>query len=218
MKQKKKLKSELSERRFRVTIFGSARITKKDPAYKQIYTLAKMIGEKEIEIVTGGGPGMMRAASMGHHAGKKNKKTHTIGLTIKLSEKQKHNKYLDVRKDFQRFSRRIDNFMLLSNVIVVAPGGVGTLLEFFYSWQLVQVKQICNIPIILYGPMWDDLIVWLKKHPLKRGFLDKKDLDLLFVAKTPKEAMKIIDTVHKQYNEEGNDFCINTKKYKIDIK
>ena len=34
------------------------------------------------------------------------------------------------------------------------PGGIGTLLELFYSWQLVQVHENCETPIILYGDLW----------------------------------------------------------------
>lgn len=40
--------------------------------------------------------------------------------------------------------------MLLSHVFVVAPGGIGTLLELFYTWQLMQVGHICRAPIILW--------------------------------------------------------------------
>ena len=59
--------------RFRVAIFGSARIKKDDARYKLIYTLAKRIAAEGIDIVTGGGPGLMDAASRGHHAGRKKK-------------------------------------------------------------------------------------------------------------------------------------------------
>jgi uncharacterized protein (TIGR00725 family) len=136
---------------FHVCIFGSARLREGDPEYNLIYQLSTMIAEEGMNVVTGGGPGLMEAASKGHRAGRKDKKVQTIGLTINLPKKEEANPHLDIKKDFEKFSSRLDNFMLLSNVVVVAPGGVGTLLEFLYTWQLVQVKHICEIPIILLG-------------------------------------------------------------------
>ena len=125
------------------------------------------------------------------------------------------NDYVNVKKQFTRFSERLDNFMLLSNAIVVAHGGVGTLLELFYSWQLMQVKKICNTPIILLGKQWKGLIEWLKKEPLKRKFFSKEDLELLFVAKNSKEAIKIIKEAYEEYKKGNKNFCLNYNKYKL---
>lgn len=213
---KRTLKDELRDKHFKVTIFGSARVKKGDKEYKQIYTLAKMLGKEGIEIVTGGGPGIMEAANKGSKKGSKGKKNlHTIGLGIKLPHEQGLNKSVDISKEFKRFSTRLDNFMLLSNVIIVSPGGVGTLLELFYSWQLVQVKQICNIPIILLGDMWPDLIKWLEKYPLKNKFFKKEDLKLLFLAKDCSEAVKMVNNAYKEYKKGDKNFCLNYKKYKL---
>jgi predicted Rossmann-fold nucleotide-binding protein len=78
------LDKELLEKHFRVTIFGSARIEKGDTIYTPIFELAKMISEEGIDLVTGGGPGLMNAASEGHHTGRKDDKSHSVGLRINL--------------------------------------------------------------------------------------------------------------------------------------
>ncbi len=216
-KRKKDIALELEKRDFRVTIFGSARIKNNTEKYNRIELLAEKLGERGIDIVTGGGPGLMRAAGQGHKKGRKKSKikSHSIGLAIRLQHEQKVNKYVDVVKKFERFSNRIDNFMLLSNVVVVAPGGIGTVLEFFYTWQLIQVKKICNIPIILLGDEWPELIKWLEKYPLKRKYFDKKDLGLIFHAKNIKEVLKMIDKAHEEYKKGGKNYCLNYKKYKL---
>ena len=206
---------EVSKNEFRVSIFGSSRIKKNDKDYKKIYDLAKRLGEKGIDVITGGGPGIMKAASTGHKVGSKKTGAHSIGLAIKLPHEQKTNKGVEIEKKFARFSNRLDNFMLLSNAVIVAPGGVGTVLELFYTWQLMQVKQICNIPIILLGNEWPGLIEWLEKVLLKRKYFDKKDMQLLFLAKTPKEAMKMIDTAYSEYKKGGKNICLNYNKYKL---
>jgi len=214
-KRLEKFREHIKEEKFRVTIFGSARAKRGNREYKQAYLLAKLLGEEGIEIVTGGGPGIMEAASRGHKKGRTSDKIHTIGLNIELPFEQKANKAVDISKNFTHFSRRLDNFMLLSNAIVVAPGGVGTLLELFYSWQLVQVKHICNIPIILLGDTWPPLIKWIEKNQLKKGFIDSKDLKLLFLAKDCPEAMRMIRQTHKEYKKGTKNFCLNYKRYKL---
>ena len=200
---------------FKVTIFGSARIKKNTLVYIQARTLARMLGERGFDVITGGGPGLMRAASEGHRKGSKKTGAYSIGVGIKLPNEQKFNRHLDIKKEFKRFSRRLDYFMSLSNVIVVAPGGIGTLLELFYTWQLSQVQQICNIPIILMGKQWPPLIRWLEKYPLKSRYFDQKDINLLFLAKNCEEAIKIIDKAHEEYKKGGKDFCLNYKKYRL---
>lgn len=215
-KIKKSIKKEFKNGDFRVSIFGSARAKRGDPEYTQIYTLAKMLGERGIDLVTGSGPGIMEAATRGHRIGRKSagRKAHSIGLAINLPMEQRTSKS-DIIRRFNNFSNRLDNFMLLSNAVVVSPGGVGTLLEFLYTWQLVQVKQICNIPIILLGDIWPGLIKWLEKQPLRKKFFSKEDLNLIFLAKNPTEAVKMIDQAYKEYKKGHKNYCLNYKKYKL---
>lgn len=212
---KKKVSEGFKKERFQVAIFGSARIKRGDLRYKSIYDLAKAIASEGIDIVTGGGPGIMDAASHGHHAGRKGKNIYTVGLTIHLPREQKESYHLDVKKDFQRFSKRLDKFINLSDVVVVAPGGVGTLLELMYVWQLVQVKHSCSIPIILFGDVWTDFIKWIRKGPLKNEFLSEKDLALLYQAKNCKEAIKLIRMAYKEYKKGSKNLCLNIHQYRV---
>jgi predicted Rossmann-fold nucleotide-binding protein len=175
-----------------------------------------MLGAENIDIVTGGGPGIMEAACKGHQDGRDCEETHSIGLNIDIPAEQKPNRYLDIKKDFHRFSKRLDTFTVLSNAFVVAPGGVGTLLEFVYTWQLIQVKHICNIPIILLGAMWKDFLKWVEKYPLNNNFLEEKDVLRIFLAKDSYDAYRIIKRFHEGYKK-GEDICLNFKKYKVEM-
>ncbi len=204
---------KFEKRNFSVAIFGSARITKGDSNYKLVYDLAKMISKLDIDIVTGGGPGLMNAASEGHHSGRQTKKPQYIGLRIKLDAEEKEAANLDIKKEFGRFSRRLDTFMQLSNVEVVAPGGVGTMLELLYTWQLMQTNHICIVSIILLGDMWLGFLDWIKKSPLKNKYLDLRDYYLLFHAKDCREAFRIIEMVFEDYKKGKNKFCSNYEKY-----
>lgn len=212
---KKRLDKKVMKNRFRVAIFGSARIKRGDSRYKLIRDLAKAIASEGIDIVTGGGPGLMDAASRGHHAGRIGKNAYTVGLTIHLPKEQKESYHLDLKKDFHKFSNRLDNFIYLSNIVVVAPGGIGTILELMYVWQLVQVRHSCEIPIILFGDIWTGFIKWIKKGPLQNRFLDKKDLELLYHARNCTEVMKIIELAHEEYKKGRKKICLNIHKYRV---
>jgi len=199
---------------FRVAIFGSARLKKGDEEYEEVYLLAHRLAEMGIDVVTGGGPGLMEAANRGHKVGRKDaEEVHSFGLNIKLPHEQFDNPFLDVKRDFDVFSKRLDAFMLLSNVVVVAPGGVGTCLEFFYSWQLMQVKHTCNMPIIMMGDMWKGLIEWIRDNPLKKKLLNKEDLDTIVCVKDWEGAAKLITEAKKVFEESGPEACINLKLY-----
>jgi predicted Rossmann-fold nucleotide-binding protein len=102
--------------------------------------------------------------------------------------------------------------MKLSNVVVVAQGGIGTLLELFYAWQLMQVEHICNTPIILLGDMWPGLIQWIEENPLKRKMLDDNDMLQIFLADHNHEAMKIIKKAHQDFQNDPN-YCWNYRRY-----
>ena len=201
------LDQELKEGHFRVAIFGSARIEKDDSVYNEVYSLARLIAEAGMDIVTGGGPGLMDAASAGYHVGRMNEKAHSVGLRINLPMEEFEASHLNIKKEFNLFSNRLESFMKLSKVVVVAPGGIGTMLELYYTWQLLQVKKIKGIPIILFGDMWIDLLVWIKKWQLESKLISPKDLDLLFIAKNFREAFKIINEAHLHFLKGKRNFC-----------
>ncbi len=197
------LKRELKKCDFGVSIFGSARVHTNQKVYKLVYKLAKMIGRKGYDLITGGGPGLMEAASAGHSEGDQMRRADLIGLTIKLPFEESVNKYLELRKDFTRFSERLEHFMALSNVLVVTSGGIGTMLELYFCWQLLQVNHSEFKPIILVGKMWEKLIVWMKKYMLKEGLVSDEDFRFIYQVNTPEEAMKIIDMYHRQFEKSG---------------
>lgn len=197
---------------FRVAIFGSARIKKDDPRYTLVHNLAKELARHNIDVVTGGGPGLMDAASRGHLKGRHNRHPHTIGLGIALPKEQSDSFHLDIKQEFKHFSNRLDTFMQLSDVVVVAPGGIGTLLELMYTWQLIQVHHICTMPVILIGAHWSELLIWIHKEMVKKNLMDAEDFDFIYQVNTWRQAVSIIKHFHHERNQ-GHIICTNYKKY-----
>lgn len=201
--------------KFRVTVFGSARTKPDHPSYIQTYQLGKDLAHENIDVITGGGPGIMEAAAAGHKTVENETKAHTIGIGIELPFEQGFNEYIEIQKEFRRFSNRLDQFMVLSNAVVIMDGGIGTALELFYTWQLTQIKHICNIPIIVVGPQWRNLIKWVKENPLENGFMSPEDMHNIYVVDTNEEIMEVVKETYGNYKALGENFCVNSKKYNI---
>src|SRR3989344_9613081 len=110
-KTNKKIRDEFEifekkdKKHFKVVIFGSSRVTMNDVVYKEVKNLAQMLGEKGIDVITGGGPGLMQAANEGHRLGTKKgrKRAHSIGIGGKLLWEQKFNEAVKYKKEFNIF-------------------------------------------------------------------------------------------------------------------
>lgn len=202
------------EPQYRVAIFGSARIRENDQVYRDVHEIARGLAALGFDVVTGGGPGLMQAASAGHQSVAS--PASAIGLNIKLPREQVANPYLDVKQDFDRFSGRLDMFMSLSDAVVVAPGGIGTLLELFYAWQLVQVGHVCRTPIILFGDLWRPLLHWMNDAVLRRGFMSPEDLEGVFHVDSPAAVVDLIRRIHEDRSRQP-ECCVNFEKYRVDV-
>src|SRR5437879_10994919 len=125
----------------------------------------------------------------------------SYGLTLDLPAlKEPANSHLDIKSSHKRFSSRLDEFVRLSHGVVVAPGGIGTLLELMYVWQLLQVGMIERRPLILLDRgFWSGLIAWMRTQPLRKGFIGAHDLDHVHLVDSPKEVVKVIRAAVEAY-------------------
>jgi uncharacterized protein (TIGR00730 family) len=205
----------IMDEHYRVAIFGSARIKEGDKIYQDVFAIAKGLAGHGFDIVTGGGPGLMLAANSGHKSAGSG--MHSLGLNIRLPSEQFANPYLDIKEEFARFSGRLDSFVSLSDVVIVCPGGIGTLLELFYAWQLVQVQHLCETPIILFGEIWSGLLHWLESEVLARELFTPRDMNSIFHLTTPTEVIRLVQKIHddRAMNEH---VCHNFEKYRIEFK
>ena len=154
---------------YRVTIFGSARLQPGTPAYEGVKKLAAELTGMGCDILTGGGPGLMRAANEGAHSVDSKKRGRSVGINIELPFEQELNPFVTQAFEHRTFFSRLHHFMIMSDAFVVTPGGIGSLLELSLAWQLLQVRQLYNTPLILVGKMWADLVVWARKAMLAEG-------------------------------------------------
>jgi uncharacterized protein (TIGR00730 family) len=149
---------------YRVTIFGSARITPGTFAFEEVKRLARALTEMGCDVVTGGGPGLMLAANEGASSASRGTPDASIGIRVNLPFEQSVNPFVEEVYEHETFFTRLHHFVLASDAFVVTPGGIGTLLEAAMIWQLLQVRHIKNMPLIFIGKMWNELVDWARKH------------------------------------------------------
>ncbi len=190
----------LENTHFRVCVFGSARIQPQDPVYHQVFGLAQSLSERGIDVVTGGGPGLMAAANRGVLAAKR-RRSRSYGLPLDLpSLVEPPNRSLDFRSAHKRFSSRLDEFVRLSHAVVVAPGGIGTMLELMYVWQLLQLEAMEGRPVILLGrTFWQGLLDWMEDRPEALGLVGRSDMEAVRLVDSAEEALMVIDEAHHRF-------------------
>lgn len=152
------------QERYRVTIFGSARMTPDTPLYEGVRHLASELTTMGCDIVTGGGPGLMQAANEGSTIADIDNRTKSIGIRVNLDFEQETNPFVEQVYQHRTFFSRLHHFVLVSNAFVVVPGGIGTALEALTIWQLLQVRKLYDTPLIMVGPMWADFTHWAQTY------------------------------------------------------
>lgn len=149
--------------RYRVTIFGSARLQHTDPLYDEVRLLASELTLMGCDIITGGGPGLMQAANEGSVMADPENLTRSIGVRVDLAFEQQANPFVEQIYEHRTFFTRLHHFVMLSDAFVIVPGGIGTTLEAMMIWQLLQARALHNRPFIMIGKMWADLVNWAEQ-------------------------------------------------------
>jgi hypothetical protein len=172
-----------------ISIFGSARTSKRNPWYGMGKETAAELAKRGYSVITGGGPGAMCAANEGaQKAGGV-----SVGLNINLPMEQNPNSYQDLELFFNYFFVRKVMFAKYALGYVVLPGGFGTMDEFFEALTLIQTRKMKNFPIVLMGKdYWGGLVRWIKKSMVAEGTISKEDLDLFYLTDDPVEAATVI--------------------------
>lgn len=184
--------------RYRVTIFGSARTQPGHWVYQEVKRMAEALAAMGCDIVTGGGPGLMQAANEGAEAAKAPERAQSIGIRVQLPFEQEVNPFVEQAFEHQTFFTRLHHFVLLSDAYIVAPGGIGTVLESTMIWQLLQVRHLHGTPLIFTGPMWRGLVDWASQMMLRPGFelANAEDMKIPCCVDTADEAIAIVREHH----------------------
>jgi uncharacterized protein (TIGR00730 family) len=172
-----------------VTVFGSARIGADNPDYDRARECGRLLAEAGFAVITGGGPGVMEAASRGAKEGG----GFSVGFNIELPHEQAPNGYLDLALTFRHFYARKVMLVKAAEGFILFPGGFGTLDELFESLTLIQTGKVLHFPVVLFDSrFWQPLLAWISERLLEEGMISPEDVALLTVTDDPAEAIATI--------------------------
>jgi uncharacterized protein (TIGR00730 family) len=170
-----------------LTVYGGAKLKEEDKTYKDTVKIAHELSNKGWGMVSGGGPGAMKAALVGGKMGETATTAFKIDLSREATDKVADNEYL-----FTTFSPR-KHALRQSDAYLVVPGGWGTFDELFELITLQKVDKITVKPIILYDKkFWSGLIDWIKGEVLDRGLILNKEFDSIYIMDTPAEVITFL--------------------------
>jgi uncharacterized protein (TIGR00730 family) len=188
---------------YRVTIFGSARARPGTLAYTETRRVARALTEMGCDIITGGGPGLMQAANEGAAEANATEHEKSIGIRIALPFEQGANPFVEQAFEHETFFTRLHHFVLASDAFIVAPGGIGTVLEAMMIWQLLQVRHLEGTPFLMVGRMWPGLVEWARQEMLASDppLANPEDLKLPQCLATGEEAIAVIREHHARWQQ-----------------
>lgn len=170
----------------RVSILGGKLVPINHHWSRLAYDLGAYYAQKGYTIFTGGGPGIMSRGLEGacERLSDENIKTHTLGITLAHVDdpfEVTHKALI-----FRARSLWIRKYLLLyfSEIIVVMPGGVGTVDELLDVLNNRKFSNERSRIILVDSAFWNPLLSWLfeveKQGLIKKGILsDLKVVDTL---------------------------------------
>jgi predicted Rossmann-fold nucleotide-binding protein len=89
----------------------------------------------------------------------------------------------------------------MSDAYIVAPGGIGTVLESMMIWQLLQVRHLRDTPLVFAGHMWQGLVDWASKWMLRPGFelASPEDMQIPVCVENAEQAVAFIREHHARW-------------------
>ena len=185
-----------------VTIFGSARLPQDSKYCKKAYELGGLLAKNGHAVVTGGGPGIMEAASHGaYEIGGR-----TIGLNIALKHEQFPNPYLTDCLTFEYFFARKVMLAMAAKVFVFFPGGFGTMDEISEILCLMQEDKMPKMPVFLIGKDYWKCFDRAIKKMVELGLINPKDTKIFKVTDDITEVVKAANKIgHPKISENFYD-------------
>ncbi|MDO5451681.1 MAG: TIGR00730 family Rossman fold protein [Candidatus Saccharibacteria bacterium] len=185
-----------------VTIFGSARLPQEDKYCQMASKLGELLAENGHAVVTGGGPGIMEAASRGaYQIGGR-----TIGLNIALSHEQFPNPYLTDCFTFEYFFARKVSLAMASKVFAFFPGGFGTMDEFSEIICLMQEAKMPKMPVFLIGKTFWKNFEKIAKDMVEMKLIGGNDVKIFKVTDDVTEVVKAANKIgHPKISENFYD-------------
>jgi uncharacterized protein (TIGR00730 family) len=178
-----------------VTIFGSSELDINSTYASQAYDLAHLLAQHDISVITGGGPGIMFSANCGAarvELDQHKKITKSLGIHVRGVDDDIPASVIPFIR-FRYFFMRKWFLTQFSSVIVVFPGGIGTLDELFDVLNLRKHSMLSASVVVLIGAeYWNPLVTWLRDFGVARGIIRPDIVDLFKVTDNLQEVFNLV--------------------------
>lgn len=192
-----------------VAVFGYADALEDDELYKSVVEVSKKLAETGYIVVDGGGPGVMRAATVGAKLGGGK----TVGVTFYPTdmtnfEGRDPGNLFDTEIKTENYVERTLSLMKAGQVYVVFNGGTGTISEFGMAWGLARLYFGHHKPLILYGKFWEKIIESFKQNMKLRP----DDLKVFKIVESPEAVIEAINTFEAEIKAGEHGSHLKTSK------
>jgi uncharacterized protein (TIGR00730 family) len=144
-----------------VAVFGSSQPLPGSAGYEEARELGRLLAQAGFGVVNGGYSGTMQGVSQG--ATEVGGRATGITCAVFDGARPGGNPYLSDSVHAPDLLARLRKLVDLSDAYVVLYGGVGTLLERFLVWNLLDIG-IINRPCILVGAFWRRVLEGLERE------------------------------------------------------
>lgn len=192
-----------------VGIFGYADSKPEDKEFKDCFQVCKLLAEAGYEVVDGGGPGIMLAATLGAKAGG----GRVTGVTLypkdmKNFEGKAAENIMDEEIKTDSYVERTLTLMREAQIYVVFNGGTGTISEFGMAWGLARLYFGHHKPLILYGKFWKKIIKAFQENM----HLRKEESKVFKIVDEPEEVLEAIRDFEKELQRGEHDGHVQTTR------
>ncbi|MBI2206681.1 MAG: LOG family protein [Candidatus Rokubacteria bacterium] len=185
----------------KVTVFGSARTPRTDPAALVARDFGRRMVETGWMVVTGAGHGIMGAAQEG--AGGER----SFGLNIRLPFEQEANPWILADPKLITFKYFFTRKLFLvkeANAVALFPGGFGSMDEAYEVLTLMQTGKATIVPMVLveagpkpYWRIWDR---WNAGTLIERRLINRDDSSFYRVVDTAEDAVREITAFYRVFH------------------
>jgi uncharacterized protein (TIGR00730 family) len=185
----------------KVTIFGSARLTRARIEYQQAVEFGRKIAAAGFMVITGAGPGIMQA---GHEGAGPDK---SFGVNIRLPWEQNPNPIIERNQKLIHckyfFTRKLI-FLRHADALALFPGGFGTLDEGYEALTLMQTGKSRLMPLVLIdrpgGTYWKTWHTQVREHLLRNQLISEEDLNFFQITDRVDEAVQWITRFYRNFH------------------
>jgi ribulose-phosphate 3-epimerase len=204
----KKLNTRIKNltKKVKVAFLGGSAFQPQDQTFKDSFEVAKILSKSGYVIVNGGGPGVMRASTLGASASGK----YAQVITYHPSKPKTHYEGIDLDNTFDDEIVTLDYFdrtkvmLQTTDIHIVFKGSIGTLSEFGMTWVSSWIHEPNAKPIILYGAFWQEILDVFKKNLL----ILNNETDLFKICTTPEEVLEYVEKLEFHEKSNGNSKLI----------